>query len=179
MARLCLPAALGAGLVVGCASKRVEGPVPKDPPRAAARTDASTAAHADASTAAHADAGTALPSPLGTWVVIELAEGPLHPAQPVTLEFTATGLSCTSTCNSYLIDITYGPKGAVSPGAVPPARHGQRPLPHCSSELMQTEYALVRALERLSHVTVSPDGILTLTGFGTPLLRARRTTQRP
>jgi heat shock protein HslJ len=154
---------LCAGLLLGCASKRVEGPVQKDPPRAAAHTDASAA----------------VSPPLGSWVVFDLAEGPLHPAQPVTLEFTATSLSCNSTCNRYLIDIAYGPEGAVSPGAVPPARHGQRPLPHCSSELMQTEYALVRALERLSHVTVSAEGILTLSGFGTPLLRARRTAQRP
>jgi heat shock protein HslJ len=103
----------------------------------------------------------------GEWVVTELMDATLPDGPPVTLRFEAGAVSGFSGCNTYTATVAMtGDKLAL--GSLGMTRMA------CGQEAMAVEIAFIRAMQRIDEAAIGADGMLSLSGFGMEMMRARR-----
>jgi heat shock protein HslJ len=103
----------------------------------------------------------------GQWEVIELTGAALVPGQPPTISFGAGSVTGFAGCNQYSTTI------GLQDGNLVFSPLGMTRMA-CGEAEMAVEIAMIRAFQRINAATLEADGTLALTGYGLPMLRARR-----
>jgi heat shock protein HslJ len=103
----------------------------------------------------------------GEWVVTDLMDATLPEGPPVTLRFEDGQVRGFSGCNTYTATVAMA-AGKLALGALGMTRMA------CGQEAMAVEIAFMRAMQRIDEASIGADGMLSLSGFGLEMMRARR-----